>query len=74
MQSTTRSVNPFALLTDPEVVMRQVHGSRRLLKLHRRVCRPLDRLVGMPSTIVELGPDDVLNTDADDASSLATEH
>lgn len=35
--------NPFALLLNPETVVRAVETSERLNRLQSRVCRPLDR-------------------------------
>jgi len=37
--------NPFALLLNPEVVVKAMESSDRLSRLHSRVCRPLDRPV-----------------------------
>jgi hypothetical protein len=35
--------NPFALLMNPEVVVKAMEASDRLGRLHSRICRPLDR-------------------------------
>lgn len=35
--------NPFALMLDPEAVLRAVEQSQRLPALRRRICRPLDK-------------------------------
>lgn len=35
--------NPFALLMNPELVLKALEASDRLGRLHSRVCRPLDR-------------------------------
>jgi hypothetical protein len=35
--------NPFALLMDPQAVVRAIESSERLARLHSRICRPLDR-------------------------------
>ena len=35
--------NPFALMMDPEAVLRAVEQSQKLPNLRRRVCRPLDK-------------------------------
>lgn len=35
--------NPFALMMDPEAVLRAVEQSPRLSRLRRRICRPLDK-------------------------------
>lgn len=37
------SSNPFALLLNPETVVKAIESSERLGRLHSRVCRPLDR-------------------------------
>lgn len=55
MQSLPSNVNPFALMLDPQAVFAQIECSERLERLHRRVCRPLDKpLLGGAS---EEGPD-----------------
>lgn len=43
MQTLPSSVNPFALMLDPEAVFAQLERSERLERLERRVCRPLDK-------------------------------
>ncbi len=35
--------NPFALLLDPQTVLASVERSERLVRLHSRICRPLDK-------------------------------
>lgn len=35
--------NPFALLMEPEAVVQAMEHSDRLNRLHRRICRPLDK-------------------------------
>jgi hypothetical protein len=37
------AANPFALLMDPQAVLRAIENSERLERLHSRVCRPLDK-------------------------------
>jgi len=37
--------SPFALLLNPDVVVKAMEASERLSRLHSRVCRPLDRPV-----------------------------
>ncbi|HWP20631.1 MAG TPA: hypothetical protein VNO84_15990 [Burkholderiaceae bacterium] len=44
MQPLDHATNPFALMTDPEAVLRAVQHSDRLARLQSRVYRPLDRL------------------------------
>ncbi len=43
MQSLPSNVNPFALMIDPQAVFAKIESSERLERLHRRVCRPLDK-------------------------------
>ncbi len=43
MQPSPLQANPFAMLTHPEAVMQAIEESDRLNRLHRRVCRPLDK-------------------------------
>ena len=43
MQPLPSHVNPFALMLDPQAVLDKIERSERLERLHRRVCRPLDR-------------------------------
>jgi hypothetical protein len=38
--------NPFALLMNPEVVIKAMEASERLNHLRSRICRPLDRQQG----------------------------
>ncbi|MBI5258637.1 MAG: hypothetical protein HY855_19185 [Burkholderiales bacterium] len=45
MPSLTPNANPFALLLDPQAVLASIEHSDRLERLHRRVCRPLDKPV-----------------------------
>jgi hypothetical protein len=35
--------NPFALMMNPAEVLLAMEGSDRLARLHRRICRPLDK-------------------------------
>lgn len=37
------SSDPFALMMNPEAVFQAIERSDRLARLHRRVCRPLDK-------------------------------
>lgn len=49
MQSLPSNVNPFALMLDPQAIFAKIECSERLERLHRRVCRPLDKpLLGGP--------------------------
>ena len=42
-RSTHHVNSPFAQLIDPEAFSAAVAHSERLARLHRRVCRPLDK-------------------------------
>lgn len=47
MYTTRRAANPFAMMLDPEAVLKQIEHSERLERLQRRICRPLDKpLIG----------------------------
>ena len=41
----SEATGPFALLLNPEVVVKAMEASERLSRLHSRICRPLDRPV-----------------------------
>ncbi len=70
MQPLPRNVNPFALMLDPQAVLAQIECSERLERLHRRVCRPLDKpLLGG----VQDGTDEAGEPGAADAGSEATD-
>lgn len=43
MHTSRLADNPFALMIDPEALLRALESSDRLSRLQRRVCRPLDR-------------------------------
>jgi hypothetical protein len=40
---STQVNSPFAMLLDPERVVREMHRSERLARLHSRIYRPLDK-------------------------------
>lgn len=42
--------NPFALLLDPQTVLASIERSERLVRLHSRICRPLDKPALQPKT------------------------
>ena len=65
MQALPQEFNPFALLLDPQAVLAQVEHSERLARLHRRVCRPLDK--PMLGALAEDGDDAV---DADQTIAM----
>jgi hypothetical protein len=41
--STDVALNPFALMTSPELVFAALQRSDRLARLHSTICRPLDK-------------------------------
>lgn len=43
MRLVNTAANPFAMMLDPERVVRAVEHSERLNRLHSRVYRPLDK-------------------------------
>ena len=49
MALTASQLNPFMLLLNPEVVLAAIEKSERLGQLNRQLCRPLDRVPGIPS-------------------------
>jgi hypothetical protein len=65
--STDVALNPFALMTSPELIFAALERSDRLARLHSTICRPLDRprpekpLVGLKAFDEEIesidGPD-----------------
>ena len=65
--STSQAVsNPFALLMDPQSVLRAIENSQRLETLQRRVCRPLDK----PLLPHKTAANDVPELDADSDIAL----
>ena len=43
METMSESVNPFALMTAPEMVFAALERSDRLARLKSTICRPLDK-------------------------------
>lgn len=43
MLPTHANQNPFALLMEPDSIVRAMETSERLARLQRRICRPLDK-------------------------------
>lgn len=68
------AANPFALLLDPQQVLASIEHSDRLERLHRRVCRPLDKPAPQqpkkPGTAAH-SFDESIDPDGDDASDLS---
>lgn len=46
---TSAANNPFALLLDPQTVLASIERSERLVGLHSRICRPLDKPALQPA-------------------------
>lgn len=65
MRSTQISLNPFAMMMDPETILQAVERSDRLNRLQRRVCRPLDKPL-IPKTHVAGQADFDRTVDLDD--------
>ena len=73
MQPSRRAANPFALMLDPQAVLAQIEHSERLERLHRRVCRPLDRplLAGSAAAQADVAAHDrAIDDDASDSSDF----
>ncbi len=51
MSSIEISGNPFALMTNPEMVFAIIENSDRLARLESRVCRPLDKPRHAPAMV-----------------------
>ena len=49
MEHVHHAANPFALMLDPAAVVLAMEKSDRLSRLHSRICRPLDKIVGAPA-------------------------
>jgi hypothetical protein len=65
MQPTRIASNPFALMMNPDAVLRAMESSDRLQRLQRRVCRPLDKPL-IPRVGREVADFDQEVDDADD--------
>ena len=58
MQCLPRTANPFAMMIDPQAVLAKIGQSERLERLHRRICRPLDKpLLALDPTAETSGQD-----------------
>jgi hypothetical protein len=73
MQPLRRNANPFALMIDPQAVLAQIECSERLERLHRRVCRPLDKplLGGVQEGVDDADPIVDAGNDAVDPRDVA---
>ena len=60
MEHAELASNPFALMLDPASVFLAMEKSDRLSRLHSRICRPLDKVVGTPSTEDAAPADDMI--------------
>lgn len=54
----TAAANPFALMINPEVVLRAVEHSERLARLSSRICRPLDKPLIPKNDGIDYGDDE----------------
>ncbi|WP_348756441.1 hypothetical protein [uncultured Aquincola sp.] len=54
----TAAANPFALMINPDVVLRAVERSERLARLSSRICRPLDKPLIPKNDDIDYGDDD----------------
>ena len=50
MQRSQLVSNPFSLLMNPQAVLDAMEKSERLGQLASRICRPLDKIPGVPET------------------------
>lgn len=72
MQTLPRDVNPFALMLDPQSVLDKIERSERLERLHRRICRPLDKpVLGLSAEEPADAADSLDSADAADSADLA---
>lgn len=55
------AANPFALMVNPDVVLRAVERSERLARLSSRICRPLDKPLIPKTDDIDYGDDDGLD-------------
>ncbi|TAK78781.1 MAG: hypothetical protein EPO01_10460 [Aquabacterium sp.] len=62
MQRQEIIANPFALMMDPESVVKEMERSERLARLQSRICRPLDKPL-----IPKVGEEEASNTGRYDA-------
>ena len=58
--------NPFMLMLNPEIVIAAMEKSQRLNALNRRMCRPLDRVIGSPAGVVSATANGIDLDDVDD--------
>ncbi|MDB5818001.1 MAG: hypothetical protein JWQ11_1641 [Rhizobacter sp.] len=66
----SHAANPFALMTNPEAVLRAIENSDKLCMLERRVCRPLDRT---PSPKAEAAVTEQFDQEIDDVELVEGE-
>lgn len=72
MRQAHTALNPFSMMTDPEVILQAVERSERLNRLQRRVCRPLDRPLIPKVSAADLADfDREIDLAADDESDAA---
>lgn len=68
MPEPMQVANPFELMMNPEAVLQAIARSERLERLHRRVCRPLDKPV-IARDEADKGEHDIAATGAVDAET-----
>ncbi|MES2226488.1 MAG: hypothetical protein V4540_01810 [Pseudomonadota bacterium] len=59
MTTVQTAPNPFALMMDPDAVFAALASSDRLSRLKSRICRPLDKPLGVPPEADKADSDEV---------------
>jgi hypothetical protein len=59
METSHLASNPFALMVDPAAVILAIEQSERLGRLKSRICRPLDKPLGVAGTEGDDGMSDL---------------
>jgi len=65
MHIASQTRNPFALLLDPQAVIDAVERSGRLQRLSSRICRPLDKPMGLEAAAEDATLEDIISGDDD---------
>lgn len=65
MQMLPLASNPFALMLDPDAVVRAMDRSERLARLKSQVCRPLDKPLIARRDASLLAFDEAIDDDAE---------
>lgn len=58
MTTAQTASNPFALMMDPDAVFAALASSDRLSRLKSRICRPLDKPLGVQPVADKAGSDE----------------